>query len=116
MSKGLINVALITYFGQRAKVACDRKCHKAWGTHSRPRVQLSDDDDDYAFLADDELGDAPADPGTYEGGSAKPTNPDEFPTRWCVRECERCSMSKPGEWQSPPELISFDEREGVLRR
>lgn len=101
---------LITYFGQRAKVNCDRNCAKAWGRNTRPRVQLSDDEDDYAYLADGELGEAPADPETYEGGHAKPESPDQFPNKWCVRECERCAMSKPGEWMLPLEVPSFVER------
>ena len=87
----------ITYFDQPAIVDCDRNCRKAWGINARPRTQLSADDDDYAFLADDELSDAPADPGTYEGGHGKPRSPDHFPNKWCVRECERCEMVRPGE-------------------
>ncbi len=104
------NEATITFFGERAKVACDRRCEKAWGTNTRPRVQLSDNEDDFAYLADDELGIAPADPGTYEGADAKPESPDEFPNRWCVRECERCSMSSPDEWLKPITLPDFSKR------
>jgi hypothetical protein len=104
------NDAVITFFCQPARVVCDRQCHKAWGINNRPRVQLSDDPDDYAFLADDELGEAPADPGTYEGGDAKPLSPDEFPQKWCVRECERCAMSQPGEYHLPLVVRSFDQR------
>jgi hypothetical protein len=44
---------IITYFGQLAKVACDEKCEKAWGRSNRPKVQLSANEDDYAFLSDD---------------------------------------------------------------
>lgn len=87
-------VKLIQYFGSPAAVACDAKCEKAWGINSRPREQLSKtNEDDYAFLADDELGIAPLDPGTYEGGDAKPLpyNDDKL-NKWCVRECERCAM------------------------
>lgn len=102
--------AVITFFGQKAKVACDGLCSKAWGINSRPRVRLSDDPDDFETLADHELGEAPADPGTYEGIDGKPASADEFPNRWCVRECERCSMSKPGEWEKPLDLRRFDKR------
>jgi hypothetical protein len=105
----MINEAMITYFDQPAKVNCDRNCGKAWGINGRPKIQLSDDDD-YAFLADDELGTAPIDPGTYEGGVAKPLAPAEFPTKWCVRECERCNMSKPGEWNQPLDVSDFSQR------
>lgn len=101
---------LIQYFGQPAKVNCDRNCAKAWGINNRPKVQLSDDPDDYEFLADHELGDAPKDPGTYEGRDAKPLSPDVFPNRWCIRECERCAMSHPEQWDLPLELPSFAER------
>lgn len=101
---------LITYFSQRARVNCDRNCDKAWGITQRPTHQLSDDPDDFEFLADDELGIAPADPGTYEGGHAKPSSPVEFPNKWCVRECERCAMSHPGESELPLPLPSFAHR------
>lgn len=82
----------ITYFGQPRVVACDALCGKAWGIHSRPRIEF-DQDDDYAFLADGELGIAPTDPGEYEGGDAKPTNAAQRLNRWCVRECERSEMA-----------------------
>lgn len=86
----------IIFFGQQAKVNCDENCNKAWGINLRPRIyaELPDeiyplpggsifpagkeiDFDDYAYLSDNELGDAPIDPGTYEGGCAKPTSKDE---------------------------------------
>lgn len=108
--ESVMNEAVITYCGQQAKVVCDRQCNKAWGINTRPRVQLSDDEDDYAFLADGELGDAPIDPGTYEGQDGKPESPNEFPNRWCVRECERSSMSEPGKWKFPLPVRTFDER------
>lgn len=102
---------IIVYFGQPAKVGCDEKCSKAWGVNQRPRVSISpDDEDDYAFLSDDELPDAPDDPGTYEGGHGKPSSPSLAPNKWCVRECERCVMSKPGESDKPLELPDFSKR------
>lgn len=64
----------ITYSDKLIKVSCDEKCEKAWGVQNRPKERLSDDDDDVVYLSDDELGTAPADPGTYEGGHAKPTD------------------------------------------
>lgn len=102
--------ALIVYFGQHAKVCCDGNCSKAWGINSRPFVQLSDDEDDTAMLADHELGTAPVDPGTYEGGVAKPLSAKYFPTKWCVRECERCAMSAPGKSKEPLDPPSFEKR------
>jgi len=101
---------IITYFGQEAKVGCDEKCHKAWGFNNRPKEQLSEDDDDYAFLSDDELEIAPVDPGTYEGECAKPLSKTEIPNKWCVRECERCAMSKPNESHLPLQLPDFSKR------
>lgn len=80
---------IIMFCDQQAKVGCDEKCEKAWGNENRPKVQLSEDEDDYAFLSDDELGEAPIDPGTYEGGQAKPIDKKDIPNRWCIRECER---------------------------
>jgi hypothetical protein len=98
---------LITYCGQTAKVACDEKCNKAWGINERPQNQLSDNDDDYEYLADDELGEAPEDPGTYEGGHAKPISKLGIPNKWCVRECERSVI---GESHLPLELKDFSIR------
>lgn len=100
----------ITYFGQQAVVVCDAKCGKAWGFRNRPRVEFGDDPDDIAYLADDELGDAPADPGDYEGGHAKPTRPDERLNKWCVRACERLEMSKPGKANETIAARDFSRR------
>ena len=79
----------IIYFGHPRTLICDAKCEKAWGINGRPRHQLSKDEDDYELLADHELGEAPADPGTYEGGHAKPQQRGERMNKWCCRECER---------------------------
>lgn len=46
------NDAMIIFFGQRARVICDRNCAKAWGINNRPRIDLDPNEpDDYAFLA-----------------------------------------------------------------
>lgn len=53
---------IITYFGQDAKVGCDQKCNKAWGHNLRPKIEFDENEpDDYAYLSDDELGEAPQD-------------------------------------------------------
>lgn len=110
MKEPKINEAVIQYCGTPMKVACDRNCKKAWGINNRPTVPLSDDEDDFAWKADSELGNAPKDPGTYEGGHAKPLSPNEFPNKWCVRECERCAHSKMGRENRALELPSFEQR------
>ena len=93
MSKG----QQITYFGCSV-VSCDRKCHKAWGINNRPQRKLSEDEDDYVFLSDSALAEAPEDPGTYEGFQGKPGNAHTGPlNKWCVRECERSVMVDSGE-------------------
>lgn len=81
----------ILYFGKTVYLSCDAKCNKAWGINSRPKVQLSDDEDDYVYVADSLLEEAPSDPGTYEGGHAKPTN--KIHNKWCARECERSTKT-----------------------
>lgn len=96
---------IITYFGQKAKVACDQKCNKAFGINSRPRNL--DENIDAEYLSDDELGEAPIDPGTYYGGDAKPVNKSQIPNKWCIRECERCAISEPGMIDSPLQLPDF---------
>ena len=65
------NEAIIKYFGQKARVKCDRKCEKATGRNGQSTVVSS-----------------------YECRDTKPTHPDQFPNKWCVRECERCTISK----------------------
>jgi hypothetical protein len=100
----------ITYFGKPAHVACDENCTKAWGIHNRPKVQLSENPEDYEWLADDELPDAPEDPGTYEGGHAKPASALDFPNRWCVRECERCRITPAGQPHTEIVLPDFSKR------
>lgn len=83
----------IIFFGQKAVIACDGKCNKAWGLNSRPKVEVSGG---IFCMSDAELGEAPADPRTYEGGCAKPVLDEEKLNKWCARECERCGMSNPG--------------------
>lgn len=100
----------IVYFGQPAVVICDANCGKAWGIHGRPKARLGEDPDDFAYLADNEVGEAPADPGTYEGGHAKPTHPDERLNKWCVRACERCTMSSSGGAGQVIEATDFSRR------
>jgi len=97
VDKDGVRSAVIIFCGLDVRVACDGKCHKAWGWNNRPKVNLSDtDEDDIAWMSDDELGRAPDNPGTYEGGHGKPPSSKMFPNKWCVRECERCFMSDPG--------------------
>lgn len=88
----------ITYFGKPCTVACDARCDKAWGLNGRPRVTFDPGEpDDYAFLADGELGSAPAETGTWEGGHGKPSEVPSRHNKWCVRECERSETFEPGE-------------------
>jgi hypothetical protein len=83
---------VIRWMGHWATLSCDAKCHKAWGVQTRPKVQLGSDDDDFAWLADSELGDAPNNPGTWEGGDGKPSSPAGM-NKWCARECERSDVA-----------------------
>jgi hypothetical protein len=98
----------IVKFGTPAVVACDANCSKAWGVVKRPRIELDPGDcDDIAYLADSELGDAPADPGTYEGFDAKPQAPEERLNKWCSRQCERSVIVAPNQI---PTLKDFSGR------
>ena len=108
----------ITFCGQSATHACDGRCDKAWGSNSRPTVPsrkeraTATDPDDFAYLSDDELADAPTDPGTYEGGHAKPIGAKTAGdiNKWCVRECERSWMSPAGQPDAVPTLPDFSAR------
>ena len=86
----------IRFFDQPAMLACDARCNKAWGLNNRPSVQLSEDPDDTMWLGDDDLGEAPLDPGTYEGADGKPLTDDARLNKWCARECERSTIAGPG--------------------
>jgi hypothetical protein len=102
----------LIYFGRNATHACDGKCNKAWGNNNRPTIQLSDDPDDFAYLADGELGEAPKISGIYEGGDNKPVDakgPDDI-NKWCVRECERAWLSDPYQPNAEPQLPDFSAR------
>jgi hypothetical protein len=79
---------LIQFCGKHVFLVCDGRCLKAWGLDNRPTAQLSTDEDDIEWLADDELGDAPEDPGTIENADRKPLMGGPH-NRWCARECER---------------------------
>ena len=104
----------INYFGQHCILACDNKCDKAWGRNGRERVYLGDLDengdianpDDYGYLGDGELGTAPEDPGTYEGGEGKPLAGAPM-NKWCTRECERSTIVRIKE---TPVLYDFSDR------
>lgn len=101
----------IRYFGHATTIACDEQCWKAWGTQVRPKRYFVGDPnekgiaeeewskrvDDYVYLPDSELGEAPVDPGTTEGWDAKPQTHDERLNKWCCRQCERCVMVPRGE-------------------
>lgn len=83
-------------------LACDGKCHKAFSFDSRPRVQVGPESDpnDFAYLADDEVGEAPPDNG-------RPQAPEQRLGRWCYRECERSVIVQVGE---PVALPDFSRR------
>lgn len=101
----------ITYFGKKVILACDKKCDKAWGISKRATELLDiEDEDDVVFLSDDELGVAPTNPGTYEGGCAKPTEESELLNKWCCRECERSSIFKISEDNLESKLKDFSKR------
>jgi hypothetical protein len=94
----------ITFSAKKTTMVCDGKCHKAWGISQRQKVVFDPSEpDDFAWLADDELGEAPAAPGTYEGGHSKPDGPHDM-NKWCARECERSAMFSPGEEVKPRDL------------
>lgn len=96
-----------TYFGQPITLGCDMNCDKAWGGQNRPRVYLSMNEDDWAYLADHELDIAPMHPGTSEGDECKPRRPIWQHNKWCCRECERCEMVDRGK---PIILHDFSKR------
>lgn len=110
----------ILVFGKQAVIACDEICKKAWGVNNRPRVQVDEENyDDYYFVPDGELGVAPEDTGTYEGGCAKPIHKEERLNKWCLRECERCLLSHTNDFNKPIhelDLPDFSKRRYNIER
>ena len=84
----------ITFLGRPVVLACDGNCNKAWGMQNRPTVAKADSN--RRWCLDAELGYAPDDPGTSEGGDVKPAGPRDM-NKWCARECERSSLYGPNE-------------------
>lgn len=92
MDRGIL-VTVGPMYGKPGALICDARCDKAWGINNRPRVEHDPDDpDDISFKSDDELGEAPDDPGTYEGGEGKPQTDEQRHNKWCLRECERSEV------------------------
>jgi hypothetical protein len=59
-------------------------------THNQMKPCMAEfDDDNFAYAPDQLCDTAPSDPGTYEGGHAKPIWDGDRLNKWCVRECER---------------------------
>ena len=72
----------------------------------RPRHVFGGDPNDFVYMADDELEAAPPNPGTYEGGYAKP-DCHANSNKWCARECERSALIEPGE---PVRVLDHGQR------
>ena len=92
----------IIAFGRPMVLRCDGRCDKAFGINGRPRRMLSDDPDDYVYLADSEVGVAPPPGqtiGLSEGGHLKPSATPLVDAsrmnKWCFRECERSVSDGP---------------------
>jgi hypothetical protein len=107
----------IEFSGQHCILVCDNKCNKAWGVSQRPQIKLGTQDDlddcaflpdpdDYAFKSDGELGEAPVNPGTSEGGWFKPDTGNPM-NKWCARECERSEIVG---IKGVPKLRDFQDR------
>jgi len=97
----------IIFAGKKCSVACDGKCSKAWGINLRPRKYFDEDSpDDYVWLSDDELGDAPDNPESYKDGQGKPQCRKDRLNKWCVRECERSQLETVGVEMILPDLTN----------
>ena len=93
-------VSAVMFAGKPTAIVCDGKCEKAWGRTSRPIRAATGFCVTTGYCTDAELGDAPKDPGTYEGGFGKPT--DRIHNKWCARECERAELVRECEVLSLP--------------
>ena len=103
----MIHQKQILWFDRHVTFACDGQCTKAWGLNNRPKVEFDPDEpDDVAWLADSELGEAPVQPGTWEGGHGMPNGPHDM-NKLCARECERSGIFEVGE---PVVLTDYSRR------
>jgi len=80
-------ISRILAYGQPFIILCDARCNKAWGRDLRSKVVRSNAEDDWEYMADVELGEAPERTGNTEGDDDKPR--DKKHNRWCFRQCER---------------------------
>lgn len=117
----------IVYFGRQTHTGCDAKCHKAWGMQLRPAVYLDAegkvikvylggkgkydlpdgaDPDNHAYIPDELLGNAPEEPGTWEGFEGK--EPESL-NKWCVRQCERNEIGEYDDPMGPLKLKNFSD-------
>lgn len=103
--------AVVQFAGLLMRCRCDGHCSKAWGLQARPVAEFDRDGNPVEYFADQELAEAPADPKTYEGGIGKPQSPEQFPTKWCVRECERCNKSEPFSFMDSLPIIDWSKRQ-----
>jgi hypothetical protein len=100
----------IFYCGKKQLAICDEKCEKAWGV-IRPNIQLSENPDDVLVLSDNDLNIAPEHNGHWEGGDGKPFHPgDQGHNKWCVRQCERCSIVSLRETNPESKLRDWSKR------
>jgi len=92
-NNGFVQGKVIRYCGKLRTLVCDMRCEMAWGMNSRPKRMLSQNEDDYIYLSDDELLAqglyAPSKSPCTEGGDNKPLPEEQKFNRWCARECER---------------------------
>ena len=110
-AKYVLLVTRIRYLRSEVFSVCDLCCGKAWGINQRPVAKVSDKEDDFCWLADDELGEAPESTGTYEGDDTKPKDVISLGghNKWCCRECERCFIV-PTNWDSEKVLEKLSEK------
>lgn len=97
----------IVFFGNTCYACCDGNCAKAWGICARPTVK----EGNTIFMVSDTMFDkAPDDPGTYEGCDGKPEiKGSQDMNKWCVRQCERCTIFDSEEEIEESKLPSFKE-------
>jgi len=69
----------IRFAGILTAVVCDGLCNQCWGINSRPKNTDGKN--------------APAYPGTYEGGQGKPIQKENRLNKWCIRESERAVLA-----------------------
>ena len=84
-----LRVSMINYQRMRMLAACDSRCDYAHGIAGRERVRLSKNENDWAYVSDDDAGPAAENYAARDFEKPRDGKPH---TKHCVQICERSCL------------------------